>query len=416
MEDKSNDLNAQAQSLAPGSKVVVGFSGGLDTSFCVKYLTVEKGYEVHSVVVNTGGFSNDELKQIEAHAYKLGVKTHTTVDAVKSYYDRIIRFLIYGNVLKNNTYPLSVSAERLSQAIFIAEHVKKLNATAVVHGSTGAGNDQVRFDMVFNIMIPGITIITPIRDMKLSREEEISYLKEKGVEMNFEKSMYSINKGLWGTSVGGKETLNSKGMLPETAWPTQVTETGSRSLELEFVKGEITAVDGEKFNHPSEAIQKIQSIAGPFGIGRDIHIGDTIIGIKGRVGFEAAAPMVILKAHHALEKHVLTKWQLNWKDQLALFYGNWLHEGQILDPVMRDIEAFLISSQQNVTGKVFVELLPYRFQVTGIESVYDLMSSKFGKYGEMNNGWTGEDVRGFTKIFGNQTMIYHQVKDSADGK
>jgi argininosuccinate synthase len=367
-------------------------------------------------VVNTGGFNENELKQIEAHAYKLGVKTHTTVNAVKSYYDKIIRFLIYGNVLKNNTYPLSVSAERLSQALFVAAHVKQLNAVAVVHGSTGAGNDQVRFDMVFNIMIPGVAIITPIRDMKLSREAEITYLKSKGVDMNFEKSMYSINKGLWGTSVGGKETLNSKGMLPEEAWPTQVSESATRSLELEFVKGELVSVDGEIFSHPAAAIQKVQSIAGPYGIGRDIHVGDTIIGIKGRVGFEAAAPMVILKAHHALEKNVLTKWQLNWKDQLALFYGNWLHEGQILDPVMRDMEAFLESTQQNVTGKVFVDLMPYRFQVIGIESEYDLMSSKFGKYGEMNNGWSGEDVRGFTKIFGNQTMIYHQVKESVDGK
>ena len=391
-------------------KVVLGFSGGLDTSFCVKYFTEDKGYEVHSVIVNTGGFTKDELKHIEEHAFKLGVKTHTAVDAVKSYYDRIIKYLVFGNVLKNNTYPLSVSAERLSQALFIAEHAKKLQADAVAHGSTGAGNDQVRFDMIFNIMIPGMEIITPIRDLKLSREEEISYLKEKGVEMNFEKSQYSINKGLWGTSVGGKETLNSKGMLPEEAWPTQVTESNTTDLELVFEKGELVGVDDKKFTHPTEAIQYLQSIAGPYGIGRDIHVGDTIIGIKGRVGFEAAAPMVILKAHHALEKHVLTKWQLNWKDQLALFYGNWLHEGQILDPVMRDIEAYFVNSQQNVTGKVFVELDTYRFQVTGIESDYDLMSSKFGKYGEMNNGWTGEDVRGFTKIFGNQTAIYHSVK------
>jgi argininosuccinate synthase len=285
----------------------------------------------------------------------------------------------------------------------------------VAHGSTGAGNDQVRFDMIFNIMIPGVEICTPIRDLKLSREDEIAYLKSKGVEMNFEKSMYSINKGLWGTSVGGKETLNSKGMLPEEAWPTQVTATESKSVELEFVKGELVGIDGNKFAHPTEAIQYLQSIAGPFGIGRDIHVGDTIIGIKGRVGFEAAAPMVILKAHHALEKHVLTKWQLNWKDQLALFYGNWLHEGQILDPVMRDIESFFQNSQENVTGKVFIVLMPYRFQITGIESVYDLMSSKFGKYGEMNTGWTGDDVRGFSKIFGNQTMIYNAVKQTADG-
>ncbi|MFM6924068.1 MAG: argininosuccinate synthase [Ferruginibacter sp.] len=396
-------------------KVVLGFSGGLDTTYCVKYLTEEMGYEVHSVIVNTGGFTDEELKKIEAHAYKLGVKSHTTVNAVKSYYDKIIKFLVFGNVLKNNTYPLSVSAERLSQAVFIAEHVQHLNAGIVAHGSTGAGNDQVRFDMIFNIMIPGVEICTPIRDLKLSREEEIAYLKSKGVEMNFEKSMYSINKGLWGTSVGGKETLNSKGMLPEEAWPTQVSATETKSVELEFVKGELTGIDGKQFAHPTEAIQHLQSMAAPYGIGRDIHVGDTIIGIKGRVGFEAAAPMIIIKAHHALEKHVLTKWQLNWKDQLALFYGNWLHEGQILDPVMRDMEAFFQNSQENVSGKVFVDLMPYRFQVTGIESVYDLMSSKFGKYGEMNSGWTGDDVRGFSKIFGNQTMIYNAVKQTADG-
>jgi len=393
-------------------KVVLGFSGGLDTSYCAKYLSEEKGYEVHSIVVNTGGFSDEELKQIEAHAYKLGVKTHTSVDAIKGYYDQIIKYLVYGNVLKNNTYPLSVSAERLSQALHIAEHAKKLKADAVAHGSTGAGNDQVRFDMIFHIMIPGTEIITPIRDYKLSREEEIDYLKGKGVEMNFAKSVYSINKGLWGTSVGGKETLSSKGILPEEAWPTQATKTDSEEIKLSFEKGELKKVNDKTFNHPTEAIQYLQAIAGPYGIGRDIHIGDTIIGIKGRVGFEAAAPMVILKAHHALEKHVLSKWQLNWKDQLAQFYGNWLHEGQILDPVMRDIEAFLESSQQTVTGDVFVQLLPYRFQIIGIESKYDLMSSKFGKYGEMNTGFTGDDVRGFSKIFGNQTSIFYQVKEA----
>ena len=397
-------------------KVVLGFSGGLDTSYCVKYLSEDKGYEVHSIIVNTGGFSDKELKQIEAHAFKLGVKTHTTIDAVKGYYDRIIKYLIYGNVLKNNTYPLSVSAERLSQALHIAEHAKKLNADSVAHGSTGAGNDQVRFDMIFHIMIPGVEIITPIRDLKLSREEEIAYLKSKAVDMNFEKAMYSINKGLWGTSVGGKETLSSKGMLPEEAWPTQVTKSGVEEVRLGFENGELKSVNGNSFTHPVEAIQYLQTIAGPYGIGRDIHVGDTIIGIKGRVGFEAAAPMVILKAHHALEKHVLTKWQLQWKDQLAQFYGNWLHEGQILDPVMRDIESFLENSQHNVTGEVFVQLMPYRFQLIGIESKYDLMSSKFGKYGEMNSGFTGDDVRGFSKIFGNQTSIYYQVKEDADGK
>ncbi len=393
-------------------KLVLGFSGGLDTTYCALYLSQDKEYEVHSVIVNTGGFTEDELKQVEKHAYSLGVKTHTTVDAVKGYYDRIIKYLIFGNVLKNNTYPLSVSAERLSQAVHIAEHAQKLGASAVAHGSTGAGNDQVRFDMIFNIMIPGVEIITPIRDLKLSREEEISYLKERNVQMNFEKTAYSINKGLWGTSVGGKETLQSKGLLPESAWPTQVTKLDGEELVIDFEKGEIKKVNGKLFSHPTEAIQFIQSIAGPFGIGRDIHVGDTIIGIKGRVGFEAAAPMVILKAHHALEKHVLTKWQLSWKDQLAQFYGNWLHEGQVMDPVMRDIEAFFDQSQSQVTGTVFVQLMPYRFQIIGIESPFDLMNSKFGKYGEMNTGWSGEDVRGFSKIFGNQTAIYHNIKSS----
>jgi argininosuccinate synthase len=412
MKSSESKTNSSSPSGA-GGKIVLGFSGGLDTTYCAKYLSEDLGYEVHSIIVNTGGFTEEELKKIEAHAYKLGVKSHKAVNAVKNYYDSIIRYLVYGNVLKNNTYPLSVSAERLSQALHIAEHAKELNASSVAHGSTGAGNDQVRFDMIFNIMIPGIEIITPIRDLKLSREEEIAYLKTKGVDMNFDKSMYSINKGLWGTSVGGKETLSSKGMLPEEAWPTQVTKSGTEEVKLHFEKGELKKVNDKKFDHPSLAIQFLQTIAGPYGLGRDIHVGDTIIGIKGRVGFEAAAPMVILKAHHALEKHVLSKWQLQWKDQVAQFYGNWLHEGQILDPVMRDMEAYLESSQRNVTGDVFIQFWPYRFQVIGIESKYDLMNSKFGKYGEMNTGFTGEDVKGFTRIFGNQTMMYHLVKTEA---
>ena len=395
-------------------KVVLAFSGGLDTSYCVKYLGDEKGYEVHTITVNTGGFDAAEIKQIEERAKKLGVASHRTVDETKNYYDKVIRFLIYGNVLKNNTYPLSVSAERMSQALAVAQYAKEIKADAVAHGSTGAGNDQVRFDMILNVLVPGVEIITPIRELRLSREEEISFLKSKGVEMNFEKALYSINKGIWGTSVGGKETLKSLGMLPESAWPTQVTKHDTETVKLSFEKGELKKINDKAFAHPSEAIQHLQLLAGPYGIGRDVHVGDTIIGIKGRVGFEAAAPMLVIKGHHALEKHVLTKWQLTWKDQLAQFYGNWLHEGQYLDPVMRDIEAFLTKSQEHVTGDVHIQLFPYRFQVLGIESTYDLMSSKFGKYGEMNLGWTGDDVIGFTKIFGNQTGIYHQVKESAD--
>jgi argininosuccinate synthase len=398
------------------NKVVLAFSGGLDTSYCAKYLSEDKGFEVHTLTVNTGGFDESEIKEIEARAKSLGVASHCTVDETRNYYDKVIRFLVYGNVLKNNTYPLSVSAERMSQALAVANYAKETKAGAVAHGSTGAGNDQVRFDMILNILLPGVEIMTPIRDLKLSREAEIEYLKSKGVEFNFKKAQYSINKGLWGTSVGGNETLKSHGMLPDEAWPTQVTKTGSEEIKLSFHTGELVGVNDKKFDHPVEAIQYLQQLAGPYGIGRDIHVGDTIIGIKGRVGFEAAAPLLIIKAHHAIEKHVLTKWQMNCKDQLAQFYGNWLHEGQYLDPVMRDIESFLENTQKHVTGDAYIQLHPYRYQVAGISSPYDLMSSKFGKYGEMNLGWTGEDVKGFTKIFGNQTMIYHQIQNESDGK
>ena len=392
-------------------KVVLAFSGGLDTSFCCIYLSRDRDMEVHSVIVNTGGFSEQELKQIEKRAYALGVTSHAVVDETQNYYDSCIKYLIYGNVLKNATYPLSVSAERVSQATAIAKYVNMIGADYVAHGSTGAGNDQVRFDMIFNIMIPGVEIITPIRDLKLSREAEIEYLNKHGIEYTAEKARYSINKGIWGTSVGGKETLTSNQTLPEEAWPTQVTETVERDLELSFEKGELVGIDGQTLS-PVKAIQKLQEIAQPYGVGRDIHVGDTIIGIKGRVGFEAAAPMIIIKAHHTLEKHTLTKWQLSWKDQLAAFYGNWLHEGQFHDPIMRNIEAFLSDTQETVSGKVFVKLNPYRFQIIGIESVHDLMSNKFGSYGEMNNSWSGEDVKGFSKIFGNQTMIWHRVNDN----
>ncbi|MFM8912008.1 MAG: argininosuccinate synthase, partial [Flammeovirgaceae bacterium] len=389
-------------------------SGGLDTSYCAKYLSQDLGFEVHSITVNTGGFGSEEIREIETRAKNLGVASHTTVDETKNYYDKVIKYLVFGNTLKNATYPLSVSAERMSQALAVANYAKEHKADAVAHGSTGAGNDQVRFDMIFQILLPGIEIITPIREKRLSREAEIDYLKSKGVAFNFEKAKYSINKGIWGTSVGGKETLNSMGQLPEEAWPTQVTKTASEEVALTFEKGELVGVNEKKFNHPTEAIQYLQSIAGPYGIGRDIHVGDTIIGIKGRVGFEAAAPVIIIKAHHALEKHVLTKWQLSWKDQLAQFYGNWLHEGQYLDPVMRDLEAFLKSTQQQVTGTVSITLHPYYYQINGIDSKFDLMSSKFGKYGEMNLGWTGDDVKGFTKIFGNQVAIYHSIKAESE--
>ncbi len=393
-------------------KVVLAYSGGLDTTYCAIYLSKVKELEVHAVTVNTGGFSQEELDTIEKKARLLGIASFKVVDVTTAYYDSCIKYLIYGNVLKNATYPLSVSAERMVQAITVAEYAAELNADYVAHGSTGAGNDQVRFDMVFQSMIPNIEILTPIRDMRLSRDAEIAFLKKNGVDMNFEKAQYSINKGLWGTSVGGKETLSSNGYLPEEAWPTQVTVTEPKDITLTFQQGELVAIDRMTFDHPVQAIQHLQAMAQPYGIGRDIHVGDTIIGIKGRVGFEAAAPIIIIKAHHLLEKHTLTKYQLYWKEQLANWYGNWLHEGMMLDPTMRNIESFLTDTQKTVSGKVYVSLHPHRFVVKGIESDHDLMNNKFGAYGEMNNSWSGDDVKGFAKIFGNQVGIYNSVNNN----
>ena len=389
-------------------KVVLAYSGGLDTSFCIKYLTTEQNCEIHAVTVDTGGFSQEELKAMEERAYALGAKTFQVVDAVRDYYDECIKFLIFGNVLRNNTYPLSVSAERMFQALAVIRFSNKIGAQAIAHGSTGAGNDQVRFDLIFNVLGDNLEVITPIRDLRLSRRAEIEYLEKHGVEWSWEKAQYSINKGLWGTSVGGKETLTSHQSLPDKAYPTQLDPEATPSvLELHFEKGELYGVDNQRFTHPTEAIQYLETLAKPYAIGRDTHVGDTIIGIKGRVGFEAAAAMIILKSHHLLEKHILSKWQTYWKEQLANWYGMLLHEGQFLDPVMRNIETFMSDVQQNVTGKVIVKLMHYRFELEGIDSKYDLMKSGFGTYGVMNNAWTGDDVRGFTKILGNQTTIWH---------
>ena len=391
------------------NKVVLAYSGGLDTSFCIKYLTQEKGLEVHALTVNTGGFTAAEGEALEKRAYELGAKSFHMVDAMGDYYEQCIRFLIFGNVLRNNTYPLSVSAERMFQALETAKYARLIDAAAVAHGSTGAGNDQVRFDLVFQILSPELEIITPIRDLRLSRQQEIDFLNANGINWSWEKAKYSINQGLWGTSVGGSETLTSNKPLPEEAYPSQLQKTEPEVVELAFEKGELTAVNGQTFEHPVKAIQYLQQLAKPYAIGRDIHVGDTIIGIKGRVGFEAAAPLIIIKAHHLLEKHVLTKWQQYWKDQLATWYGMLLHEGQFLEPVMRNIEQFLEDTQDAVTGKAWVKLMPFRFELQGIESEFDLMNSGFGQYGEMNNAWTGDDVKGFTKILGNLGKIYQSV-------
>lgn len=391
-------------------KVLLAFSGGLDTSFCAMYLAKEKGYEVHTAIANTGGFSAEELAIIEEKAYRLGVKSHKTLDVTKDYYEKSIKYMVFGNVLRNGTYPISVSSERIFQAIAIIEYAKELGVDYVAHGSTGAGNDQVRFDLTFEILAPNIKILTPTRDMVLTREYEINYLKENGYEADFVKMEYSINKGLWGTSIGGKETLKSNQTLPESAYPSQVTQMQGEQLTIGFEKGEIVSVNGKVYENKIEAINAVEAIGAKFGIGRDMHIGDTIIGIKGRVGFEAAGALLIINAHKMLEKHTLTKWQQYWKDQLGTWYGMFLHEAQYLEPVMRDIEAFLAQSQENVTGTVFLNLRPYGYTLVGVESSFDLMKTDFGEYGEVNKAWTADDVKGFTKILGNQMKIYHNVQ------
>lgn len=388
-------------------KVVLAFSGGLDTSFAVKYLSEDLGYEVHTAIANTGGFSDDELEEIARRSRLLGATSHKTLDVTGEYYHKSIRYMIAGNVLRGGTYPISVSSERVFQAIATIQYAKSIGADAIAHGSTGAGNDQVRFDLTFQILAPEIEIITPTRDMTLTREYEIEYLRKHGYEADFKKLEYSINKGLWGTSIGGRETLHSELTLPEEAYPSQITASKPECLTISFAEGEISGVNGQVYEHPVEAIREVERIGSRFGIGRDMHIGDTIIGIKGRVGFEAAAPILIIAAHKMLEKHTLTKWQQYWKDQVANWYGMFLHEAQYLEPVMRDIEKMIESSQRNVTGTVSLTLRPYSYTLVGVDSPFDLMKTDFGEYGEVNKAWTADDVKGFTRIMANPMKIYH---------
>lgn len=388
-------------------KVVVAYSGGLDTSYTVMYLAKELGYEVYAACADTGGFSPAQLKANEENAYKLGAKHYVTLDVTQEYYAKSLKYMIYGNVLRNGTYPISVSSERIFQAIAIARYANEVGADAIAHGSTGAGNDQVRFDMTFLVMAPGVEILTLTRDNALSRDEEIEYLRSNGFVADFTKMKYSYNVGIWGTSICGGEILDSKQGLPDSAYLKQVEKGGKEEMRIEFKHGEIVAVNGKAFDNKIEAIRYIESIAAPYGIGRDMHVGDTIIGIKGRVGFEAAAPMVIINAHKFLEKYTLSKWQQYWKDQVANWYGMFLHESQYLEPVMRDIEAMLESSQRNVNGTVIVELRPLSMFMVGIDSPDDLVKTKFGEYGEMQKGWTADDAKGFIKVLSTPLRVYY---------
>ena len=388
-------------------KVVVAYSGGLDTSYTVMYLAKELGYEVYAACADTGGFSPAQLKANEENAYKLGAKHYVTLDVTQEYYAKSLKYMIYGNVLRNGTYPISVSSERIFQAIAIARYANEVGADAIAHGSTGAGNDQVRFDMTFLVMAPGVEILTLTRDNALSRDEEIEYLRSNGFVADFTKMKYSYNVGIWGTSICGGEILDSKQGLPDSAYLKQVEKDGKEEMRIEFKHGEIVAVNGKAFDNKIETIRYIESIAAPYGIGRDMHVGDTIIGIKGRVGFEAAAPMVIINAHKFLEKYTLSKWQQYWKDQVANWYGMFLHESQYLEPVMRDIEAMLESSQRNVNGTVIVELRPLSMFMVGVDSPDDLVKTKFGEYGEMQKGWTADDAKGFIKVLSTPLRVYY---------
>ena len=388
-------------------KVVVAFSGGLDTSYTVMYLAKELGYEVHAACANTGGFSAEQLKTNEENAYKLGATKYVTLDVTQEYYEKSLKYMVFGNVLRNNCYPISVSSERIFQAIAIARYANEIGASAIAHGSTGAGNDQIRFDMTFLVMAPGVEIITLTRDKNLTRKEEVDYLNAHGFNADFAKLKYSYNVGIWGTSICGGEILDSNQGLPESAYLKHPTKEGPELLKLGFKNGELCSVNGVEYEDKILAIQKVEEIGAAYGIGRDCHVGDTIIGIKGRVGFEAAAPMLIIGAHRFLEKYTLSKWQQYWKDQVSNWYGMFLHESQYLEPVMPDIEAMLTSSQRNVNGVVTLELRPLSFQTVGVDSPDDLVKNKFGEYGEVQKGWTAEDAKGFIKVTSTPLRLYY---------
>ncbi|MDR1814319.1 MAG: argininosuccinate synthase [Tannerella sp.] len=388
-------------------KVVVAFSGGLDTSYTVMYLAKEKGYEVYAACADTGGFSSEQLRTNEENAYKLGAVKYVTLDVTQEYYAKSLKYMIFGNVLRNGTYPVSVSSERIFQGIAIARYAREIGADAIAHGSTGAGNDQVRFDMTFLVMAPGVEIITLTRDNVLTRQQEIDYLNSNGFKADFAKLKYSYNVGIWGTSICGGEILDSTQGLPESAYLKHVTKQGSEQLRIGFKNGEIASVNGVDYEDKIKAIQAVEAIGAAYGIGRDMHVGDTIIGIKGRVGFEAAAPMLIIGAHKFLEKYTLSKWQQYWKDQVANWYGMFLHESQYLEPVMRDIEAMLTSSQRHVNGTVILELRPQSFSTVGVESADDLVKTKFGEYGETQKGWTADDAKGFIKVLSTPLRVYY---------
>ena len=398
--------------------IVVAFSGGLDTSFCVPYLKEQHKVPIYTVTVNTGGLSEEECVQIEKRAIEIGSAGHYLVDARADLFDRSIQFLIKGNVLRGDVYPLCVGPDRVVQAKALVDMARELGSSTVAHGSTGAGNDQIRFDVALSVLGDDLTILTPIRDLGLTREYTTNWLTERGFAVSAATKTYSINTGLWGTTVGGKETLTTKLPLPDNAWPQDSPKNApdqGLNLTLTFDKGVPTALDGKSMS-PVELIEELNRVGYIHGIGRAIHVGDTILGIKGRVGFQSPAAAILIPAHRELEKTVLSRWQQYHKAQLGDFYGMLLHEAQYFDPIIRDIEAFLDSSQEVVSGTVTLELYKGSVNIQGTSSPFSLFDTGVATYGESNQLWDGRDARGFARILGLQSLLTHRVRSASNSK
>jgi argininosuccinate synthase len=394
---------------AGAKPILLAFSGGLDTSFCVPWLKETYGRPVTTVTVDTGGIDAESARQLAARARELGALEHHLIDARGAYFDQVLKFLIMGNVRRGQLYPLCVGAERVLQAQTIAQMALKLGSQTVAHGCTAAGNDQVRFEVALRTLAPDLEILAPVRDRAFKRPEQLQYLKDHALPIPPYGAAYSVNRGLWGVTIGGKETLTSDGSIPESAWVlSRDAFTLPRPPErhvLGFERGVPTALDGEHLPAVT-IIERLEALAGPFGIGRGIHLGDTVIGTKGRVAFEAPAAEVLLTAHRELEKLVLTGKQARIKEMVAGPYGDMVHEGQHLDPVCRDIEAFLTSSQARVSGEVRVLLRPGSAFIEGVSSPYSLMAASRGVYGEAAGEWTPADALGYSKMLALTGIFY----------
>lgn len=394
-----------------GSPLALAFSGGLDTSFCVPRLA-EDGWRVHTVYVNTGGAGPDHRAAIAAQARAVGATEHHEIDARAAVFDRFVRFLIQGNVLRGEVYPLSVAAERTQQALSVVEAARAIGARAVAHGSTGAGNDQVRFDVALRVLAPDLEIVTPIRDLGVTRDQAIAYLTKHNLPVPAKAGAYSINRGLWGTTWGGGWTHDTWAGPPDELLEAPPTVPAPREIVVGWACGLPVALDGAALDGPS-LVERLNELAEAYGFGHGIHVGETALGIKGRIGFEAGAALVLIAAHRELEKLVLTKWQGFWKDQLARFYGDRLHEGQYFDPALRDIEALITSSQSRVTGETRVLLAPGRFQVVGTRSPHSMMDRSVATYGEENRLWTGDEARAYARIAAIPALLAARAGDGS---